>query len=146
MSLQDLNNEILSETNRQRYPVADNALDIVLQGIDDPNFDPSKPYHGINPPVPEISFDIQMQTVTAAPRKLKALWSPGAVDDLRAMWGGSMKPDNALDIFTEGLDDPEFDPDKPYRGKKTQEDSLIDAMANEMKSEIDREIMKTLMP
>jgi len=148
--LSDLNDEILAEANRMKYLVADNALDVVLQGIDDPKFDPDKPYHGINPPIPEISFNITSTPVSAAPRKLKTLWTSGAVDDLRSMWGGGpMKPDNALDIFTEGLDDPQFDPNKPYTGKNTAErteGSLIDMLAKEMAAEIDKEILKDLMP
>lgn len=140
-----------------KYPVADNALGIVLQGIDDPKFDPEKPYHGINPPdpenslnVPEIALNIQVQTVTAAPRKLKMSWSPEAADDLRLLWGDDLlRPDNALDIFTEGLDDPEFDPNKPYTGKNTAErtkNSLINIMAEEMAAEIDKEILRKPMP
>ena len=129
-----------------KYPVADNALDVVLQGIDDPKFDPDKPYHGINPPVPEISFNIASTPIVAAPRKLKTTWTVEAAEDLRKMWG-SGAADNALDIFTEGLDDPNFDPNKKYRGKNGRvEQDLIEAMAKEMAAEIDREILKDLMP
>ena len=130
------------EAWRLRYPIADNALDVFSQGLVDPTFDPGKPYHGINPPEP--IFDISIQTVTAPPRKLKALWTPEAAESLKELWGTG-GADNALDIFTEGLDDPDFDVNKKYRGRHGKvEQDLIDTMAKEMADEIDREILKDL--
>lgn len=99
--------------------------------------------------IPEIPINIQSEPVMSKFRKLKTTWSLETADDLRSLWGGGpTKPDNALDVFTQGLDDPEFDPGKPYHGKKAPEEkteeSLIDAMAKEMAAEIDREIMRDL--
>ena len=128
---------------RSRYPVSDNALDIFIQGTVDPKFDPNKPYHGINPP--EQGFEISIQPVVAAPRKLKTLWTVEAADDLKSLWGHSAKPDNALDLLSQGIDDPEFNPDVPYRGRRDHSDDLVDAMAKEMTEEIDKEIIRSIL-
>jgi hypothetical protein len=131
----------ISEGPKRRYPPANNALDLVIQGIEDPEFDPNKPYHGINS---EPDLDIKLEPVVAGPRRLKMTWSAEAASELRDLWG-SGAADNALDIFTEGLDDPAFDPNKKYRGKKgSAEQELIDAMIKEMTEEIDKEILASL--
>ena len=82
------------------------------------------------------------------------------------MWGPSFPrlPDNDLDIMRDALEDPNYDPSspEPYKGLWRWEDGRVatpqeveDALnpegkiireaANEMKKEIDNEIMKDLM-
>jgi hypothetical protein len=70
-------------------------------------------------------------------------WSLEAANSLRDSWGIG-GADNALDIFTEGLDDPKFDPNKPYLGKRTPEEDIVEATAKEMAAEIDSEILNSL--
>lgn len=120
------------------------------------------------PSLPNIPLNITSTTVTAKPRKLKATWSSSAAQDLRELWDppGPARPDNALDLLNDALDDPDYDPSKAeeYKGryrwpdgriatpeevKKALQGStagLVETMADEMKAEIDREIMKSLLP
>lgn len=68
----------------------------------------------LNSQIPELIFDIGMTAVTALPRKLKALWSSEAADDLKAFHG--------LDAETE----------------------VISGISSEVAFEIDREIVQEL--
>jgi hypothetical protein len=100
--------------------------------------------------------------VRAKARKLRAKWTQEAADDLRALWsiGRLRRPSNALDLLNDALEDPDYDPDspEPYRGRwrwpdgriATPEEieqeahperALVEAMAAEMRDEIDREIL-----
>lgn len=69
----------------------------------------------MNSSVPQINLDIQLQPISAVTRKLKALWSSEAADDLRAFHG--------LDAETE----------------------LVGGIAQEIALELDREIINDLM-
>jgi len=103
----------------------------------------------------------------AKSRKLKTTWSQEAADDLRGLWGRSVwprRPDNALDVLKDALEDPDYDPNATddYKGiwrhsdgriatpeevrKASQgsEANLVESMADEMRAEIDREIMASL--
>jgi hypothetical protein len=68
-----------------------------------------------NSSVPQINLDIQLQEIRATTRKLKALWSSEAADDLRAFHG--------LDAETE----------------------LVGGIAQEIALELDREIINDLV-
>jgi hypothetical protein len=95
---------------------------------------------------PYIPLQITVTPIVAKPRKLKTLWPAEAADELKGIWGGGpTRPDNALDIFIQGLDDPEFNPNVPYKGRRDHSDDLIEAMAKEMSDEIDREIIKSVL-
>lgn len=116
--------------------------------------------------IPNIQLNITSVPVTAKPRRLKSQWSKQAVDDFLSDWGTPVwprLPDNVLDIVKDALEDPNYDPDspEPYKGLWRWEDgriatpeevkkahpevSLVERMADEMKSEIDREIAKELL-
>lgn len=69
----------------------------------------------MNSQVPQINLDIQLQPISAITRKLKALWSSEAADDLRAFHG--------LDAETE----------------------LVGGIAQEIATELDREIINDLV-
>lgn len=69
----------------------------------------------LNPSVPQVNLDVELITVTVLNRKLKALWSSEAADDLRALHG--------MDIETE----------------------LVAGIASELATEIDREILDDLL-
>lgn len=87
---------------------------------------------------------IEVTPAPAGPRKLKTTWTLEAAESLRDLW--ATKPDNALDVFNDGLDDPNFDPNKPYHGKERGSGvDLVKDMAKEMAAEIDREILKDLL-
>jgi len=118
--------------------------------------------------LPNIQLNITSTQVTAKPRKLKTTWSQTAAQDLRDLWGdpGPTRPDNALDLLNDALDDPDYDPSKAeeYKGRYRWPDGriatpeevkkafqgstagLVSSMADEMKAEIDREIMNSLLP
>lgn len=68
----------------------------------------------LNTKVPQVSLDVKKAAVEAQPRRLKALWSSEAAEDLRAFHG--------LDAETE----------------------MVSAVAQEMALEIDREIIQDL--
>jgi len=68
----------------------------------------------MNPDIPQVNLDIAFSEVKAKTRKLKALWSPEAADDLRSFHG--------IDIETE----------------------LVAGIASNMALEIDREIINDL--
>ena len=124
-------------------------------------------YHDpdLDPSIPEIDFQITSAPVQAQSRKMTMTWSQTAADDLRNLWGAKRyprRPDNALDVLKDALEDPNYDPDSetPYKGLWRYEDgriatpeevraahpemSLVESMANEMSAEIDREIMAEL--
>lgn len=69
----------------------------------------------LNPSVPQVNLDIELIEVRVQTRKLKALWSSEAADDLRALHG--------MDIETE----------------------LVAGIASELATEIDREILDDLL-
>ena len=72
-------------------------------------------YNGeLNTKVPEIKLDVKKSTVEATPRRLKALWSSEAAEDLRSLHG--------VDAETE----------------------IVSAVAQEIALEIDREIIQDL--
>jgi hypothetical protein len=114
--------------------------------------------------LPEIDLQITSVPVQAPARKLSTTWSQTAADDLRSLWGPfwPQRPNNALDILKDALEDPDYDPDAPeeYKGRWRWEDgriatpeeiekarhpesALVENMANEMTNEIDREILRT---
>ncbi len=64
--------------------------------------------------IPEVELNIDSQEIVAIPRKLKAVWSYEAAEDLRA-WHN-----------------------------KTAEKALVDTLAEEINAEIDREILQDL--
>jgi hypothetical protein len=69
----------------------------------------------LNPQIPEIYIDLAFSEVRAEPRKLKAIWSPEAAEDLRAFHG--------IDAEAE----------------------LVAAMASEITLEIDRSIIYEIL-
>lgn len=110
-------------------------------------------------------INITSQSIVAQPRSMKAVWSTQAADDLRALWGplGPLQPTNALDLLYDSQVDPDYDPDAAgdYKGLfrwpdgriATPEEiktaygateSLVASMADEIKAEIDREVMSAL--
>ncbi|MGD9726556.1 MAG: hypothetical protein AB7L09_01175 [Nitrospira sp.] len=113
---------------------------------------------------PNIPIQITSLPVVAQPRKLQSTWSRQAVDDFLNDFGLSRYPrlpDNDLDRMRDALEDPNYDPnDENYKGLWRWQDGriatpsevraahpesgLVEAMANEMASEIDREIMSLL--
>jgi len=119
-----------------------------------------------SPQIPNIQLNITSTSVVAKPRKLKTTWSTAASQDLRDLWPapGPYRPDNALDLLNDALDDPGYDPSKAeeYKGryrwpdgriatpeevKKALQGStagLVESMADEMTAEIDAEIMRKL--
>lgn len=117
--------------------------------------------------IPDFNLNISTSKVVAKPRRLKAQWSASAADSLREMWGGRPRyprlPDNELDLLRDALEDPNYDPDshETYKGLWRWEDgrvatpeevqrvldpegAMISSMADEIRKEIDREIMNTL--
>jgi len=115
--------------------------------------------------VPEFDFNITCVPVQAQPKFLKSNWSQGAVQDFMSAFGLSLwprLPDNALNLLNDALEDPSYDPNSPdtYKGlwrwddgrvatpeevaKAHPESSLVERMADEMKAEIDKEIMRDL--
>jgi hypothetical protein len=123
------------------------------------------PHQGV-PPIPNFSLNITSTQVTAKPRALKSQWSQAAAQDLRDLWGEPVpsRPDNALDLLNDALSDPDYDPLHPetYKGRYRWSDGriatpeevkkalsgstagLVATMADEMKAEIDQEIMLSL--
>jgi len=122
--------------------------------------------------IPPFNVNIQSTPVTAIPRKLKAKlkakWGAEAADDLRSLWGISpiSRPDNTLDLLQDALEDPNYDPDAPEgykglwrwpdgrvatpeeikeQGTSTIGSSLVETMADEIKAEIDQEILRDLV-
>jgi hypothetical protein len=116
--------------------------------------------------LPNIKFNITSTPVVAKSRKLKMTWSQTAADDLRRLWGPiwPRRPDNVLDVLKDALEDPDYDPDaeEDYKGRWRWEDGrvatpeevkkahsgsevdLVATMADEMRAEVDREIMESL--
>lgn len=116
--------------------------------------------------MPNIKLNITSTDVTAKSRKLKTTWSQMAADDLRGSWFPiwPRRPDNALDVLRDALDDPDYDPnaEESYKGLwrwadgrvatpeevKTayhgSEAELVKTMADEMTAEIDRQIVASL--
>jgi hypothetical protein len=118
------------------------------------------------PQIPNIPLNIISTPVVAKSRKLKMSWSLEAADDLRSAWRATSapsRPDNALDLLNDALEDPNYDPNSsesyvgryrwgdgtlatPEEIKKAfgAESSLVASMANEMSAEIDREILRSI--
>lgn len=103
-------------------------------------------------PVPLVDID----QVTYASRKLAASWTmPTDFSDWQ-LPSGPQYPDNPVDIINDALDDPNYDPEKPYIGlprwpdgrvateEEVQAHNPIISMAAEMRKEIDAEIMEDL--
>lgn len=119
-----------------------------------------------SPQIPNFQLNISSTPVTATPRKLKSKWSVSAAQDLRDLWGGPAwwprLPTNELDLMRDALEDPNYDPNskEPYKGlwrwedgrvatpeevkKAHSEQSLVEAAAEEMRAEIDKEILREL--
>jgi hypothetical protein len=125
---------------------------------------PSDQDPGLDLTLPEIELNIRSEPVTAKPRKLKMEWSLGP---------SIKRPDNVLDLMKDALEDPDYSPEsaEPYKGLWRWADGrvatpeevkqelandfrsmfgtglekdLIQAAADEMRAEIDREIMESL--
>lgn len=116
--------------------------------------------------IPNFNLNIASAQVSATPRKMRAQWSTAAAQSLQDLWGGPSwwprLPSNELDLMRDALEDPNYDPNskEPYKGlwrwedgrvatpeevkKAHPEQSLIEAAAEEMKAEIDMEIMRDL--
>lgn len=107
-----------------------------------------------------MNFNITSAPVSATTRALKTSYSIEAAEELIDMWGPKY-PTNALDVLTDALDDPAYDPNKPYYGRPRWSNGrlatpqeiaehggtsydLVKSMAEEMCKEIDAEIAMTL--
>ena len=96
--------------------------------------------------LPEIDLNLKITEITAKPRKLKVKWSSEAAQNLSDMWGATTPQKAPLQDLAEGLEAENFEEwHKEWKEKRrSPEDKLASAMADEMTAEIDREILETL--